>query len=210
MKALGGKNSYESIKRYEDKAYDKVLVRMPKGRKGEIQTFAAQTGESVNGFINRAIGEAIGEIPQEPAGATQGSEVILTPGTLKTAQEAAQNAGETVSAFVGRAVETQAQRDNDATECKVLGNDMALDCLAFLSLLKKAAMNNFHGLNHEQVGFVLPYHQKFDIAPCAGLQIESANWATIPKMYNAWWVCELNIVQLVQRPLCVETAKYNV
>lgn len=104
---------------------------------------------------------------------------------------------------------TQAQRDNDATECKVLGNDMALDCLAFLSLLKKAAMNNFHGLTHEQAGFALPYHQKFDIAPCAGLQIESANWATIPKMYNAWWVCELNIVQLVQRPLCVENAKYN-
>lgn len=104
---------------------------------------------------------------------------------------------------------TQAQRDNDATECKVLGNDMALDCLAFLSLLKKAAMNNFHGLTHEQAVFVLPYHKQFDIAPCAGLQIESANWATIPKMYNAWWVCELNIVQLVQRPLCVETAKYN-
>ena len=110
---------------------------------------------------------------------------------------------------LGGMTTTQAQRDNDATECKVLGNDMALDCLAFLSLLKKAAMNNFHGLTHEQAGFALPYHQKFDITPCAGLQIESANWATIPKMYNAWWVCELNIVQLVQRPLCVENAKYN-
>lgn len=108
---MGGKNSYESIKRYEDKAYDKVLVRMHKGRKGEIQTFAAQTGESVNGFINRAIGEAMGEIPQEPAGTAQGPGVILTPGTLKKAQEAAQNAGETVSAFIGRAVDVQAQRD---------------------------------------------------------------------------------------------------
>lgn len=111
MKALGGKNSYESIKRYEDKAYDKVLVRMPKGRKDEIQTFAAQTGESVNGFINRAIGEAMGESPQKPAGAPQGEGAILTPASLKTAQEAAQRAGETVPAFVGRAVETQAQRD---------------------------------------------------------------------------------------------------
>lgn len=111
MKALGGKNSYESIKRYEDKAYDKVLVRMPKGRKDEIQTFAAQTGESVNGFINRAIGEAMGESPQKPAGAPQGDGAILTPAALKTAQEAAQRAGETVPAFVGRAVETQAQRD---------------------------------------------------------------------------------------------------
>lgn len=108
---MGGKNSYESIKRYEDKAYDKVLVRMPKGRKDEIQIFAAQTGESVNGFINRAIGEAMGESPQQPAGAPQGDGAILTPAALKTAQEAAQRAGETVPAFVGRAVETQAQRD---------------------------------------------------------------------------------------------------
>ncbi|BCK78725.1 hypothetical protein MM35RIKEN_09170 [Vescimonas fastidiosa] len=108
---MGGKNSYESIKRYEDKAYDKVLVRMPKGRKDEIQTFAAQTGESVNGFINRAIGEAMGESPRQPAGAPQGEGAILTPAALKTAQEAAQRAGETVPAFVSRSVETQAQRD---------------------------------------------------------------------------------------------------
>lgn len=108
---MGGKNSYESIKRYEDKAYDKVLVRMPKGRKDEIQTFAAQTGESVNGFINRAIGEAMGESPQRPAGAPQGNGAILTPAALKTAQEAAQRAGGTVPAFVSRSVETQAQRD---------------------------------------------------------------------------------------------------
>lgn len=97
--------------KYESKAYDKVLVRMPKGRKDEIQTFAAQTGESVNGFINRAIGEAMGESPQRPAGEPQGMGAILTPAALKTAQEAAQRAGETVPAFVGRAVETQAQRD---------------------------------------------------------------------------------------------------
>lgn len=97
--------------KYESKAYDKVLVRMPKGRKDEIQTFAAQTGESVNGFINRAIGEAMGESPQKPAGAPQGEGAILTPAALKTAQEAAQRAGETVPAFVSRSVETQAQRD---------------------------------------------------------------------------------------------------
>ena len=76
-----------------------------------LQIFAAQTGESVNGFINRAIGEAMGESPQQPAGAPQGDGAILTPAALKTAQEAAQRAGETVPAFVGRAVETQAQRD---------------------------------------------------------------------------------------------------
>lgn len=56
---MGGKNSYESIKRYEDKAYDKILVRLPKGRKEEIQAFAASQGESTNGFINRAISETM-------------------------------------------------------------------------------------------------------------------------------------------------------
>lgn len=56
---MGGKNSYESIKRYEDKAYDKVLVRMPKGKKEVIQSYTEKTGQSVNGFINDAIDEKL-------------------------------------------------------------------------------------------------------------------------------------------------------
>lgn len=52
---MGGKNSYASIKKYEDKAYDKVLVRLRKGKKDTVQAHAAARGESVNGFINRAI-----------------------------------------------------------------------------------------------------------------------------------------------------------
>ena len=48
---MGGKNSYESIKRYEDKAYDKVLVRFPKGKKDIIKAHAEAHSESVNGFI---------------------------------------------------------------------------------------------------------------------------------------------------------------
>ena len=56
---MGGKNSYESIKRYEDKAYDKILVRMPKGQNDLIQAHAEAQGESTNGFINRAISETM-------------------------------------------------------------------------------------------------------------------------------------------------------
>lgn len=93
------------------KAYDRINLTVSKGRKEEIQAFAAQTGESVNGFINRAIGEAMGESPQKPAGGPQGMWAILTPAALKTAQEAAQRAGETVPAFVSRAVDIQAKRD---------------------------------------------------------------------------------------------------
>lgn len=107
------------------KAYDRINLTVPKGRKEIIQAHAEANGESVNGFINRAIGEAMGEVPPENAakvgdiktaqnatGAPQDTGVaILAPETFKKAQEAAQNAEETVSAFIGRAVDTQAQRD---------------------------------------------------------------------------------------------------
>ena len=45
----------EATKRYEDKNYDNVLVRLPKGTKEKIQA----TGESVNGFINRVVKEEL-------------------------------------------------------------------------------------------------------------------------------------------------------
>ena len=105
------KAQQKAVNKYMAANYDRINLTVPKGRKEEIQAFAAQTGESVNGFINRAIGEAMGESPQQPAGALQGMGAILTPAALKTAQEAAQRAGETVPAFVGRAIETLAQRD---------------------------------------------------------------------------------------------------
>lgn len=59
--------------------YDRINLTVPKGRKEEIQAFAAQTGESVNGFINRAIGEAMGESLQQAAGASQGMGAISLP-----------------------------------------------------------------------------------------------------------------------------------
>lgn len=97
------------------KAYDRINLTVPKGKKEEIQAFAEANGESVNGFINRAISETMGGLPhnapQTAAEAHGGNETILSPETLATAQEAAQKAGETVPAFIGRAVTTQAQRD---------------------------------------------------------------------------------------------------
>lgn len=53
------KAQQEATARYEAKAYDKVLVRFPKGRKAEIQSHAEARGESVNGFIGRAISETM-------------------------------------------------------------------------------------------------------------------------------------------------------
>ena len=97
------------------KAYDRINLTVPKGKKEEIQAHAEANGESVNGFINRTILETMGRLPrntpQEPAETHGGGGAILSPETLAAAQEAAQKAGETVPAFIGRAVTTQAQRD---------------------------------------------------------------------------------------------------
>lgn len=105
------KAQQKAVNKYMAANYDRINLTVPKGRKDEIQSFAAQTGESVNGFINRAIGEAMGNAPQEPTETHGGGGAILSPETLVAAQEAAQKAGETVPAFIGRAVTTQAQRD---------------------------------------------------------------------------------------------------
>lgn len=105
------KAQQKAVNKYMAANYDRINLTVPKGRKEEIQAFAAQTGESVNGFINRAIGEAMGDSTQQPAGAPQGEGAVLTPAALKTAQEAAQRAGETVPAFVSRAVDIQSKRD---------------------------------------------------------------------------------------------------
>ena len=41
------------------KAYDRVNLTLPKGQKDVVQAHAAKRGESVNGFIGRAITETM-------------------------------------------------------------------------------------------------------------------------------------------------------
>ena len=57
------KNSQAKIdanNRYTAKAYDRLAVVVPKGQREEIKAHAEKyDGGSVNGFINRAIREAI-------------------------------------------------------------------------------------------------------------------------------------------------------
>ena len=54
-----GKASTRAQNKYISKAYDRVNLTLPKGQKEEIQSYAAARGESVNGFIGRAIGETM-------------------------------------------------------------------------------------------------------------------------------------------------------
>ena len=52
------RNSEARIKannRYNEKAYDRINIAVPKGKKAINAEKAAQNGESINAFVNRAI-----------------------------------------------------------------------------------------------------------------------------------------------------------
>nr|DAQ76830.1 MAG TPA: Alginate and motility regulator [Caudoviricetes sp.] len=52
------KNSDARIRannRYNEKAYDRINIAVPKGKKEVIQTHAKEQGKSLNGYINEAI-----------------------------------------------------------------------------------------------------------------------------------------------------------
>lgn len=54
-----GKASTKAQNKYIAKAYDRVNLTVPKGKKDEIAAHAGKQGESTNGFINRAIDETM-------------------------------------------------------------------------------------------------------------------------------------------------------
>ncbi len=56
---MATKAHLEGNKRYLLTKIDEIKVRVSKGRKAELQDYAKQRGESLNGFINRAIEEQI-------------------------------------------------------------------------------------------------------------------------------------------------------
>lgn len=45
---------------YNEKAYDRISVTVPKGRKQAIEAHAEKAGESVNGLINKLLRENMG------------------------------------------------------------------------------------------------------------------------------------------------------
>lgn len=46
--------------RWNAKAYDDLRVRIPKGRKAEVEAYALSKGESVNGLINAFLRDSLG------------------------------------------------------------------------------------------------------------------------------------------------------
>ena len=64
------KAQQKAVDKYVKANYDRIEFKAPKGRKAEIQAHAQVQGESVNGFIGRAIAETIerdGSADSQPA-----------------------------------------------------------------------------------------------------------------------------------------------
>ena len=113
------KAQQKAVTKYVKAKYDRFGLTMPKGHLDEIKSHAEAQGESVNGFINRAIDHQISqdcdrdssEAREGPSGA---GVVSLPSEAYKRAVEASEVAGEGLPDFVARAVTIQAQRDETA------------------------------------------------------------------------------------------------
>jgi hypothetical protein len=46
-------------RKYNEKAYDRIEITVPKGDKEAVQAHAKAMGESTNAFVNRAMAEAM-------------------------------------------------------------------------------------------------------------------------------------------------------
>ena len=60
MSPKNSKARIEANNRYNAKAYDRVNLAIPKGRKQTVEARALEAGESVNGYVNGLIRADLG------------------------------------------------------------------------------------------------------------------------------------------------------
>ena len=100
------KAQQRSVNKYVKENYDRINVTFSKGRKDVIKAFADAQGESVNGFINRAVNAAMsGE------SAAGDYAPLVTPERFAKISEHIKRTGETPEEFVDRAIEDTVARD---------------------------------------------------------------------------------------------------
>jgi hypothetical protein len=57
-----------AAEKYLKESVEDIRIRVPKGKKAALQSHAAGRGESLNGFVNRAIDETVERDGGEPGG----------------------------------------------------------------------------------------------------------------------------------------------
>lgn len=53
------KAQQDCVNRYVSKNYDRLNIMVPKGKREQLKNHAESQGESLNGFVNRAINETM-------------------------------------------------------------------------------------------------------------------------------------------------------
>jgi len=53
------KTSSAVKQRYNEKAYDRLAITIPKGRKADVDAYAKAQGESINGLVNGFLRNAL-------------------------------------------------------------------------------------------------------------------------------------------------------
>ena len=65
------KTSSAVKQRYNEKAYDRLAITIPKGRKQAVEAHASSKGQSVNGYVNGLIRADMGLSEDEWKGGVQ-------------------------------------------------------------------------------------------------------------------------------------------
>jgi len=114
-KSKVSKAQQKAVAKYVKTKYDRFGLTMPKGNLEKIKAHAGGQGESVNGFIGRAIDETIARDSNQPLEAVLRRENVsgieLPSETEKAAKTGAQRTGEGIDEFIARAVKAQIERD---------------------------------------------------------------------------------------------------
>lgn len=108
---------------------------------------------------------------------------------------------------------TNHSADLDAADCKAELNDLATALLAYLFELRAMARKKLRGETYTKASKMqlvdIDTYTKADCIAIAGLELEEAEWWTVPELYNRWWVLGIEFVRTESRELCVNEEQYH-
>lgn len=55
-----GKKQTDWSRAYNERAYDRLAITVPKGRKAAVDAYAKERGESINSLVNALLRDALG------------------------------------------------------------------------------------------------------------------------------------------------------
>lgn len=93
-----------------------------------------------------------------------------------------------------------------ATDARYYGDELVQAVLAFLDRMQSAANNGKQEVKVRNTTFYITADER---QGWRGLQLDSANWATIPSKYDGWQIMGLAINQMVPRQLCIIDENYE-